>query len=285
MRKIIPVFLILLLLLCGCGGKEPGQTEGSQPSETFSQEGPEGILEESDTGTAYRLTRMTQLNEDGSESWHREYDYDEKGYLIEERVYSGAGELTYRKANTLDDRGRVASSLITEADGSQYTVEFTYDEADRVILQQSYQNGVITDYGEYSYDEHGNQLIVKAYYGGELAMDYSFSYTYDGSGNILTREEYLDGELISRVAFSYDEKGREVSSVSYDPEGSVMTRTESAWEDSTETVTYSDVDGYVYLTSVTTYDPEGNITFREDQYEGGGATITEYTYEPIEIKK
>lgn len=285
-KRLLPVILILLLLLAACGGKKPGQTEeGPGPSETISREGPEGILDQTGTGTVYRLTRMTQQNGIGGGDLHREYDYDENGILIEEREYSSTGELTYRRAYTLDDQGRVASSLVTEADGSQYTQKFSYDEAGRVTLRQSYQNGVVTDYGEYSYDDHGNQLTVKAYYDGELAMDYSFSYTYDGSGNILMREEYLDGELVSRVEFSYDEKGREAGSVSYDPEGGIMTRTESTWEDRTETVIYSDMDGNAYLTSVTTYDPEGNMTFQENQYGGGGTVITEFTYEPIEIQK
>ena len=38
-----------------------------------------------------------------------------------------------------------------------------------------------------------------------------------------------------------------------------------------------------YLVSVITYDDHGNVILEQSQYNGGGFTMLEYTYEPFEV--
>lgn len=286
MKRLLPIILTLLLLLTACGGDGGAETTGAASEPTYSNEGPEGILDEKDTETVYLLVRMTSLEEDGTERWHREYEYDENGFLVSEREVSSAGTVTYSKQNTPDENGNIGTSEVTEQSGAQYTVKYAYDGFGRITLQETYSEGELTEYSEYSYDEHGNYLTLKSYYAGELVLDYAFAYTYNENGGQLTRDEYLFGELLSHVEMVYDEEGREISSTSSVAGGASLSRTESTWEGLTETRKYYGMaDEVPYMTAVITYDENGNVILDQNQYEDGTTSMTEYVYEPFEVKK
>lgn len=287
MRKIIPVFLILLLVLSGCGGKDAAET--TAPTETtaaptYSNEGPEGVLDEDAPTTIYKLVRMVCLSDNGIEYWHREYFYDVNGFLTGEMEVSSDGTVNYRHVNTPNEAGLVASTGVTEQWGASYTVNYEYDEVGNVIRQENVTDGQVVHYTEYTYDDHGNYLTIKQYYGEELVADYAFAYTYNEKGDQLTRDESFFGEVASRVEMTYDDQGREIASVSRGGDGKVQSRTESEWEGLTETRKYFDRDETEpFMIAVITYDDHGNMILEEDQYTTGGGTMFEYTYEPFEV--
>lgn len=287
MKKIIPFLLVVLLLLAACTAEDPAQTtdpSAETAAPTYSNEGPEGILDENAPQTIYKLVRVVSLDENGLEQWHREYIYDANGFCTEETEVSSAGTVTYRQVNTPNEAGLLGSCQVTDVSGLAYTIEYTYDNQGRVILQQTYSGGELTDHTEYTYDDQGNYLTLKQYYGGELVMDYEFSYTYNEKGDQLTRDEYLLGQLFSHVEFVYDDQGREISSTSSIAGGASQSRTESTWEGLTETRKYYGMgDTEPYMTSVITYDDHGNVIIEESQYSGGAFTMMEYTYEPFEV--
>ena len=288
MKRLFPVILILLLLLSGCGGEDVAETTapGETVPPTYSNDGPEGVLDENVPTTVYKLVRMVSLDDKGLEQWHREYFYDASGFLTGEMEVSSTGTVTYRKSNTPNEAGLVAASDVTEAGGLSYTVTYEYDEKGNVTLQQSKTDGTVTDYIEYTYDDHGNYLTLKQSYAGELVADYVFSYTYNEKGSQLTREETFFGELACRVEMTYDDQGREISSVSLGADGKEQSRTESAWEGLTETRKYFALgEAQPYMTSVITYDDHGNVILEENQYADGTVTMMEYTYEPFEVIK
>lgn len=288
MKRMIPLLLTLLLLLCACGRvKDVPETTGTFPIETTAaptETSPEGVSEE-DTETIFVLTKMTVMDSSGVESWHREYDYDENGFRTAEREISGTGETVYEKKHTAGDDGNCVLTEIFESGKMTHHSQYAYDDQGRVTKEELYENGALVERIEYAYDDYGNQLSMKIYMDDQLQMEWTFSYTYDEHGNILTREEILSGELYGTSQMTYDENGNCVTSVIYAPDGSVQSRTESIWEGSTETRFCYDADDVAYLTSIITYDDAGNITFQENQYSGGSTTMTEYTYAPIEIKK
>lgn len=288
MKRLIPVILTLLLLLTACGGEEMTETTGGAASEqpTYSNEGPEGILEEKDTETVYKIAKMTVMGETGEIRWYREYVYDENGFCMEEHETSNQGELTYRRANTPDELGRTAESQITEFGGRSYTIKYSYDDQNRVTREETWENGALFEYTEYTYDDQGNYLTLKQYYDGEVVMDYAFSYTYDEQGNQTVMEESLFGELLYRVENTYDADGRVVSSVTTLSSGEIQSRTESSWDGMTETRNYyTGEETEAYMTSVVTYDAAGNVVFEETRYSGEVTSMTEYVYEPFEVKK
>lgn len=287
MKRLIPIILTLLLLLSACGGEDVTETTPNATQQpTSSITGPEGILEEKETETVYKLAKMTVMGETGEVRWYREYVYDENGFCMEEHETNNFGEMTYRRANTPDDQGRTAESHITEFGGRSYTIKYTYDENSRVTREETWENGAITDYTQYTYDEHGNYLTLQQYVGGEVTMDCSFRYTYDENGHQTSMEELLFGELNYRVEMTYNEEGKEISSVTTLSGGEIQSRTESTWDGLTETRNYyfgSETEAY--MTSVVTYDTTGNVVFEQTRYGSEVTSMTEYVYEPFEVKK
>lgn len=288
MKRLFSIMLTLLLLLTACGGeRNVPETTGTTPIETSAaptETSPEGVSEE-DTETIFVLTKMTVMDSNGAESWHREYNYDENGFRTAEREISSSGETIYEKKHTAGDDGNCVLTEIFESGKMTAHSQYAYDDQGRVVKEELYENGALIERIEYAYDGHGNHLSMKIYMDDQLQMEWTFAYTYDENGNILTQEEVLSGELYGTSQMTYDENGNCTGSIVYAADGSVQSRTESIWEGSTETRFCYDADDVAYLTSVITYDETGNITFQENQYSGGSTTMTEYTYAPIEIKK
>ncbi len=291
MKRILPLILALLLLLCACSNEEPAQTtQGTQEtnsavSESVSNGEGEGVLDPT-TEIRYLLVKQIVTNDQGQELWGTEYSYDDTGFCTHEREYSNIGAGAFSRVNSPDALGRIASSLFTGQDGSQYTVTYTYDDFNRCIREDVVYEGGATEYTEYTYNDQGQYLTLRQFIGGELAMDYAFSYTYDGSGRQVSMDEYLSGDLLYHVAFEYDDQGREISSVTSLVNGEVQSRTESHWDGLTETrYFYSGQDAEPFMVSVFTYDDNGNVVFEETRQGDTVINRAEYIYEPFEVKK
>ena len=291
MKKILALILALSLLLCGCGRENPAETtltpeETAAPTlETENSGEGEGILDPT-TEIRYLIVKKIVTNDAGQELWGTDYSYDDTGFCTQEREYSNIGSASYSRVNSPDMLGRIGSSLFTEADGSQYTVFYTYDDFDRCIREDvTYEDGT-QEYTEYTYNDHNQYLTLKQYMGGELIMDYGFSYTYDGEGRQVSMDEYLGGELMYHVTFAYDETGREIGTVTSLVNGEVQSRTESHWDGLTETrYFYSGEDASAFMVSVFTYDDAGNVVFEETRQGETVINRAEYIYEPFEVKK
>jgi hypothetical protein len=291
MNRFFALILALSLLLCGCGRENPAETtltpeETAAPTlETENSGEGEGILDPT-TEIRYLIVKKIVTNDAGQELWGTDYSYDDTGFCTQEREYSNIGSASYSRVNSPDMLGRIGSSLFTEADGSQYTVFYTYDDFDRCIREDvTYEDGT-QEYTEYTYNDHNQYLTLKQYMGGELIMDYGFSYTYDGEGRQVSMDEYLGGELMYHVTFAYDETGREIGTVTSLVNGEVQSRTESHWDGLTETrYFYSGEDAEPFMVSVFTYDDNGNVVFEETRQGETVINRAEYIYEPFEVKK
>ena len=291
MNRFFALILALSLLLCGCGRENPAETtltpeETAAPTlETENSGEGEGILDPT-TEIRYLIVKKIVTNDAGQELWGTDYSYDDTGFCTQEREYSNIGSASYSRVNSPDMLGRIGSFLFTEADGSQYTVFYTYDDFDRCIREDvTYEDGT-QEYTEYTYNDHNQYLTLKQYMGGELIMDYGFSYTYDGEGRQVSMDEYLGGELMYHVAFTYDAEGREIGTVTSLVNGEVQSRTESHWDGLTETrYFYSGEDAEPFMVSVFTYDDNGNVVFEETRQGETVINRDEYIYEPFEVKK
>lgn len=297
MKRLFPLILALMFILCACGNEQPDETtlggsadpaattEGQNTAEGETIGDAEGILDPT-TEIRYLLVKMIVTNEAGQELWGREYTYDETGFCTREREYSNIGASSYSRVNTPDMLGRIDSSVFTESDSSTYTVSYTYDEFDRCLREDIRREDGTTEYTEYTYNEKGNYLTLKQYIGGELVVDYAFAYTYDCSGNQVSMDEYLSGELLYHVAMTYDDQGREISSTTSLVNGEIQSRTESTWDGMTETrLYYSGQEQEPFMISVFTYDGNGNVVFEETRQGETVINRAEYIYEPFEVKK
>lgn len=290
MKRILPVILILLLLLCACGKEEPAETTlGVQETlptagETVSGGEGEGVLDP-DTKIIYCLVKWIVTNDQGQELSGRELSYDDTGFCTFERQYSNIGGAAYTRINTPNEQGLIGKSEYTEPDGTQYTVEYTYDAKGQLLKETMIQEEW-TEVTEYTYDERGNYLTLKQYIDGQLVADYAFSYIYDGSGRRTAMDEYLSGELMHHITFTYDAEGREIASTSSLVNGEVQSRTESQWDGLTETrLDFSGEDTEPFMISVITYDDAGNVVFEEKRQDETVIYRAEYIYEPFEVKR
>ena len=291
MKRMIALILALLLLLSACGSQETPETtqgaEQTQPaaSETVSSGEGEGVLDPT-TEIRYLIVKKIVTNEAGQELWGTEYSYDDTGFCTHQREYSNIGSAPHSRTNSPDALGRIGSSVFTELDGSQYTVQYTYDDLNRCIREDVTYEGGAKEYTEYTYNDQGLYLTLRQFIEGELAVDYFFSYTYDGSGRLVSRDEYLSGELLYHVAFQYDEQGREIATTISMVNGEIQSRTESQWDGLTETrYFYSGEDAEPFMVSVFTYDGNGNVVFEETRQGDIVINRAEYIYEPFEVKK
>lgn len=298
MKKLFPIFLALLLLV-GCGKKEPEETIKCtvSPTETTIQTeppatedtGPEGVLDEKDTQTVYLLKQAVRTADDSSLLWCWEYEYDAQGNLVEERLYNEDNQLFGRLAYSAYENGYPLTIDdyfydYDQAERLAYSRHFSYDENGNILTIQWIQNGTVSETNTFTYDDHGNVLSQRNTF-GEEELTYAYEYTYDDKGNVLTCREFQNNEPTGTTEQIFDASGTLVSVSYFDYSGYLVSREEITWEGTTKTKITYDMDGNVTMTDVTTYDENGNITFQENQYPDGTVTMTEYFYEPFEITK
>lgn len=299
MKRIL-VILICVLLLAGCG-REDGSVQTTEatsvetvavttaPGET---EGPEGILEEKQTQTAWLLSRMVTRSGERPEDWRREYLYDAAGKLIEEFDYTAGTTLTARRSYTYDESGRMAVQTVEHISHDDpgkvemtLITRYTYDEAGLLTAMEVWEGDTLSTYVSYSYDEQGRETESVTSPGGMEDLRYITRSTYDEAGRLAEKADIFEDELMYRTVYTYDESGILTGSKDLDCNGNQSGAMEVSWEGSTKTVIYYDMTGEIYLTDITTYNEAGEPTLSESVYADGEVVTTEYTYEPYEIQK
>ncbi len=295
MKKLLTLTLVLSLLLCGCGKEESTETlsredliygpavEEPAPSDlvTIPEEQEAVTLPQGETTTLRVLKRMSVLNDDGVESWYREYEYDAQGRLAKE-IEAGSGGESYR-AEYVYEENRVTVTYSSSGNVTEVVTRIL-DEAGRLASSKAALPGE-TPYMvmEYTYDDQGNMLSCSMELEGESSIQ-SFTYTYRQDGKVIGEKEMLDGELVAQREYFYDDQDRLTESLSIDAAGLCYTTVHS-WEGSTETVTTLDDQDNVTIVTVHTYDDQGNLLRDETQQEGTVISCAEYTYEDMEIPK
>ena len=298
MKKILFIVLSLLFLLCACSKQEQTtpatepeaeviQTAPADVTEATEPEATEAIGEEAEgetqtpnkTGTAYRLVRMTVLDENGSESWHQEYFYDDHGREKRTEQYTD-GVITSSTAVTYTDSGR--ELLYTYPEGRTMTVRETWDDQGNLTLWECIEDGAVEYYTEYTYNEKGWLLGYTTVYTQE-GSPLSGTYEYDDRGNQILVREYTGDELMGETRREFDENNRRTKAVYSDALSDWGFSYQYTWSGNTETAIQYDSDGTETMKTVTAYDETGNILSQETWQDGVMVSCTEYTYENIEI--
>lgn len=148
------------------------------------------------------------------------YQYDNKGYKMEENFYDEQDEHSFKIVFEYDKNG----NLITESsfffpDGYlNNKLTYRYDEKGRKIERKNRDNN---KYETYQYN--GNLTEKKEYYpDGSLSLQRI--YQYDHKGN-LTEETINDanGDLHQKNTYKYDRKGRKTERSQYNSEAILHT--------------------------------------------------------------
>jgi len=146
-------------------------------------------------------------------SWHKNGDLD--GSSDYTMFYNRKGELT-RQVHLLENGNEYVweyqnglcvreTSYEAQTHAVTYYWEYTYDEKDRCTREARYTgDGTLELYHEYVYDDAARTKVRTCYFADGTADNYSDKYTYDEHGNEIMLEKFRDGEIYWRIEYSYE---------------------------------------------------------------------------------
>lgn len=231
-RRILSLFLvsvILLIALPSCQKESNGRTS----------DGNDEIV------TLLLLSKISGVDSGGSFTAFS-CSYDSQGNAKEIKVNADSRwGITYNyPAN---------NSVEMRLDGTEYVViSYTFTK-DGKPTEAVYFDDEGTERAKevYSYDDHGNVVLIVMYENGEQSDGISYTYEYDNKGKILSMTSSEQGRYTT--TYTYDEDGKLLESATafkktvfeYDKKGNLLTRT-----------TYSS-DGDLLQQDSFTYDSQG----------------------------
>lgn len=195
-----------------------------------------GLETEIPDGPSYLLTKIEEVSTGDTIGYTREFGYNDRGQLSQERVY-------------LDP-------------DSSYDVEYMYDESGRFLATVN--DGNTTEY--FAYDASGNLTLENRYYGD---MIFRTEYFYNGEGG-LVYSVYEAFGMSARTDYMLDENNRVIQSVcngettlwNYDDAG----RLESKVNESNNSAFYYAYDDQNRLTSEKTVNSYGEQSYTYYEY-------------------
>ena len=125
-----------------------------------------------------------------------------------------------------DARGNRMKRIDYNRDGSvAQTIAYNYDAEGRSTGYEDYASGLSTPRKHvYVLDHDGNRAEYKMVQPNGSAADEKYVYKYDAKRNRIAEALYHKASLVSRNENEYDDRGRLISQVVYNPDGSVSSR-------------------------------------------------------------
>ncbi len=230
--------------------------------------------------TVWVVTKYSsEINKYGSHSkLERVYEYDDKGNLIRENVYTANGELSSYYIYDYDDNNNLIKETYYKATGEeQGHTSYKYDSNGNMIeeAEDMFGTGSPLVY-KYEYDAAGN--CIKEFYGDNI----NTSYEYDNNGNLLKEFVFINGEKYLSLSYEYDSKGNLTYLTRYRNSGTeIANRTGFEYDSSGNCIKRTQLESYYVIdgTYVYEYDSNGN-RIREKQYFGERQNLDiVYTYD------
>jgi len=246
--------------------------------------------------TEYLLAQSVCDDRDGTPQ-RSTFEYDEAGRLIaltnEDDDFFGMGPLYERIEFEYDDHGQLLQERIYDETGCIRVREYvnSYDASGRLVYFDSYTDGELFESRTNSYDEQGNltrtEFIHRSPYSTDTIVE-----TFDEAGNVLRNETtvvlwsaaelneserapviteyfYEDGLLIRsesdegrRDAYTYDRKDR-ITRLERFQDEVLQCCWEYTYTANTETEIQYEPDGTMTAKQVRTYDKAGNLIKEE----------------------
>lgn len=157
-----------------------------------------------------------------------QYEYDEKGNIIKEKVYDDYN-VYHTKEYLYDDQNNLIKVIYSESDDITARTVTEYDVKGNLLKRTV--NGEAEEHYEFVYDKNGNPTErtdkikgTKTYYTynskGELIRTCSTEvnynrelvnisdYVYDANGRLITSVHQNDGDSVSYYSYEYNEDGK-----------------------------------------------------------------------------
>ena len=222
---------------------------------------------------------LSQVTENGQNSWSYTYSYDELGRMTEQTYrssYVNEEETSVYGSTTVyayDRWGLPASETETATGDSVNTVAYEYDEQGRLIRRTDTSNAG-TDETLYEYDGQGN--LVKETYASEDGYGYTTETVYDQEGNCIQERGLLaDGTVSYENVYTY-QNGLLLKNV-YIGSGDYISVTSCEYDGEGRVVHQRINSPYGQTDTYSEYDEAGNV-IRSEYTDGGIRNVTTYEY-------
>lgn len=147
------------------------------------------------------------------------YTYDSQGRRTAMDTYDANGQLTRYEHYTYDERGnriREQSESLVASWESYEEVLLTYDEKNRLTLEQRFDGDVLSSEYYLRYPEDGNTYAVVQYYDRDGQKGSYYTTVFNGNEDPVAEYNYdAEGKVTSCEKYRYDEEGRQVYYICY----------------------------------------------------------------------
>jgi len=181
--------------------------------------------------SAGNVLRESKFDNEGELEERNEYTYSEAGKLLDHELYYAIDDVAERRIFKRDEKGRLLEEVKVYGEDEGEKLLYSYDEKDRVIAFQRFDEEGELDYREeFVYDEQGDLLQRRKYAAaGHLLEELSAQ-----RGELLVVEEKSydsNGNLESTSITKFDASGREVSNVQSNTQGKLISSVITVYDD------------------------------------------------------
>ena len=287
--KIMALFLVLVMLFCSYrteaaskdSDPESSKTssEGSQTADSKIEKSESQSQSNKEESADTSLLLREEHYKDGILDGYYEYQHDPSGKMIRGDYYKETGELSGYTEYSYDDSGNcIEETSYTSESVVRQIVRSEYDENGNKVkeLYPNIEDGSISSWDEYDYDEAGNPVERRGYRKG--ALSFTYHYRNDENGNKIYEDRFDEnGQLTYYSEYGYDDEGHLLTYRSV-RDGKEENRI-YIWSDDfmTRTVDTYDSNGNPNGKYVNYYDEKGN-EIQLDSINADGVVTNQWIY-------
>lgn len=253
MSKQLPIYLIILLFITACAN-DKAQNNGNH------DENSSGIPDHEP-----RPYKMEQLNQVGDPIFTVHYHYNNNGMVEKEviRDSSSAGVRVREKEYIYEDT-LVQQVIMHDGNGGvEYTVNYTYDEKDQLVRQES-KDSVVFSSTDYKFDDKGN--VKEEVQFEENSGEQKMVFTYERDSLLKSAHLYdASGSLQRGNVYSYNEKGQKTDTKFIDHNGDTTIHWTHTYDGEGRLLRDAEVgpNGQSSIVKSFVYDDDGNLLVEE----------------------
>ncbi|MEP7264122.1 MAG: RHS repeat domain-containing protein [Bacteroidota bacterium] len=233
-----------------------------------------------------------RYNTSGQLEEKHEYIYDDAGRLILHNWNMPIDEVEQSERTERDEKGRVLREVKLYYGEEGDSINYLYDDKDRVIEIKSLdEEGAEVHNEKLEYNEKGHIISRKVvdHHGG---LSSGVSYIYDEKENLVGQSEMNDkGELLFRTVIEQDANGNDISIIQYNPKNEITQRVMNTYDENNRVIKrlasgmYARIYTFEYddaglLATESATDENGTLISRSSyHYDEEGRMIHETSYE------
>jgi YD repeat-containing protein len=210
------------------------------------------------------LTEQSVYTQDGALVERIINEYDENGFLINEKYLADADETSEEKTYERDEKGLVLKEFKHYIDGSVDTTTYQYDKQYRIISKIT-----VNDEGEIEQkvlNEYRDDFLVKTQIlDGENNLLQLDEFKFDEKGNSVEHKKVdIESSTNAFIVTSYNNNGRKKEEITYDEDGDIISETSYAEDEKGRLLNIIEESSDKEVAIKFSYDEQDNIIYQEE---------------------